>query len=250
MKIVVLGSSSSGNSTYVELNNKKFLIDVGLGFNDIKNKLYLLGVTADEIDFIIITHAHIDHVKSLHSFSRVYNTKIYIAYDTFQEYMKKDLLRNYEFIDELNNIEGIKLIKIPISHDRKGFGFVFEADNKSLAYITDTGYINRRYHEKFMNRTVYLFESNHDVEMEMNGTKDEMTKRRNVGDTGHLSNEECAMYLNDFVGKNTKAIMLMHISEHDNTYELAYNVNRERVDKKIPIYLSDVSKMSEEINIE
>ena len=249
MRIVVLGSSSTGNSTYVEMNDKKFLIDVGLGFNDIKNKLYLLGVTADQIDFIIITHAHSDHVKSLHSFSRVYNTKIYISHDTFLEYQKKDLLKNYEFFDELNSIEGIKFAKIPISHDKKGFGFIFEYDNKSLAYITDTGMIHKRYHEIFTNRTVYLLESNHDVEMEMNGKKDEMTKIRNIGDMGHLSNEECAMYLSRFIGKDTKAIMLMHISEHDNTYELAYKVNREAIDKKIPIYISDVSKMSEEIKI-
>ena len=110
MKIVVLGSSSSGNSTYLEIGNKKILIDVGLGFNDIKNKLYMLGVYADEIDFIIITHAHIDHVKSLHSFSRVYNTKVYISKETYSEYIKRDYLNNYEFFDDLDNLEGIKFI--------------------------------------------------------------------------------------------------------------------------------------------
>ena len=83
MKIVVLGSSSSGNSTYIEMGDNKFLIDVGLGFNDIKNKLFQLGVYPDEINFIIITHAHNDHVRSLHSFARVYNTKVYIGSSTF-----------------------------------------------------------------------------------------------------------------------------------------------------------------------
>ncbi len=249
MKIVVLGSSSSGNSTYVELSNKKFLIDSGLGFNDIKNKLYDLGVTADELDFIIITHAHSDHVKSLHSFSRVYNTKIYIAKDTFDEYSKSELLNNYEFIDDLDQIDDIRLIKIPISHDKKGFGFIFEAKDNSLAYITDTGMIHSKYHKYFMNKQVYLFESNHDVEMEMNGTKDEATKIRNIGDEGHLSNEECAMYLNRFIGDNTKYICLMHISDHDNTYELAYKVNRDAITKRIPIIVSHKEKVSEVIEI-
>ena len=249
MKIVVLGSSSSGNSTYVEMGEVKFLIDAGLGFNDIKNKLYELGVTADEIKFIIVTHAHSDHVKSLHSFSRVYNTKIYISKGTFNEYVKKDYIKNYEFFDEFDSIEGIKFTKIPISHDKKGFGFIFEKDNLSLAYMTDTGMIHSRYHEKLKNKTVYLLESNHDVEMEMNGHKDEMTKIRNIGDMGHLSNEECAMYLNHFIGDNTKVIMLMHISEHDNTYELAYNVNRENIKKDIPILLSNKDSMSDIINV-
>jgi phosphoribosyl 1,2-cyclic phosphodiesterase len=250
MRIVVLGSSSSGNSTYVELSNKKFLIDAGLGFNDIKNKLYDLGVSSDELDFILVTHAHSDHVKSIHSFNRVYNTKIYISKGTMEEYSKSDLIKNYEFIDDLDNVEGIDIVKIPISHDRKGFGFIFETKKNSLVYITDTGMIHSKYHKYFMNKQVYLFESNHDVEMEMNGTKDEMTKIRNIGDEGHLSNEECAMYLNRFVGDKTKYICLMHISDHDNTYELAYSVNRDSIDKKIPIIVAYKDKISEEIIIE
>lgn len=247
MKIVVLGSSSSGNSTYVELSNKKFLIDAGLGFNYIKNKLYDLGVTSDELDFIIVTHAHSDHVKSIHSFNRVYNTKIYIGKETMAEYSKADLLKNFEYIDDIDSIDDIKITKVPISHDKKGFGYIFETKDNSLAYITDTGMIHSKYHKFFTNKQVYLFESNHDVEMEMHGTKDELTKIRNIGDMGHLSNEECAMYLNRFVGDNTKIICLMHISENDNTYELAYKVNREAIDKNIKIIVSNKDDVSEVI---
>lgn len=249
MKIAVLGSSSSGNSTYVEIGDVKFLIDVGLGFNYIKDKLYDLGVHADDINFIIITHAHIDHVKSLHSFSRVYNTKIYISKDTFNEYQKKELLHNYEFVDDIEDIMGIKVTKIPISHDRSGYGFVFEYNDISLCYMTDTGYIHSKYHEILKNKTIYLLESNHDVEMEMNGKKDQMTKIRNTGDMGHLSNEQCAMYLSRFVGDNTKFIMLMHVSEHDNTYELAYSVNRNSIDERIPILLSHKEELSDVIEV-
>ncbi len=249
MRIVVLGSSSSGNSTYVELSNKKFLIDAGLGFNDIKNKLYDLGVSSDELDFILVTHAHSDHVKSIHSFNRVYNTKIYISEDTFNEYQKKDLITNYEFIDNIDKIEDIKITKIPISHDKKGYGYVFEYNNKSLVYITDTGMIHVKFHKYLTNKDIYLLESNHDVEMEMHGSKDEMTKRRNIGDEGHLSNEECSMYLNKFIGENTKYICLMHISEHDNTYDLAYNTNRDSIDERIKVLLSYKDKESEIIEI-
>ena len=154
------------------------------------------------------------------------------------EYPKKDLLKNYEFFDELDKIEGIKFTKIPISHDKKGFGFIFEDKNNSLFYMADTGIIHSKYHDKLKNKTVYLIESNHDVEMEMNGTKDEITKIRNIGDEGHLSNDECAMYLNRFVGNNTKYIMLIHISDHDNTYDLAYNTSRNIIDNSIPIYVA------------
>lgn len=249
MKVVVLGSSSSGNSTFVSINNIKFLIDAGLPFGKLKDVLYEIGENPEDLNFIIVTHAHSDHVKSLHSFNRVYNTKIYMSIETFNEYNKKDYIKNYEFFDEMDNIMGIKFTKIPISHDKKGFGFVFEYNDKSLAYMTDTGMIHSRYHEKLKNKTVYLLESNHDVEMEMNGKKFEYIKYRNIGDEGHLSNEDCAMYLNHFIGPNTKYIMLVHISENDNTYEKAYEVNRESIDSNIPIYIAYKDKISELIEV-
>ena len=249
MKIAVLASSSTGNSTYVEVGNVKFLIDAGMSYSYIKDKLFLLGVTPDEINFIVVTHAHNDHVRCIHTFARVFNTKIYIGEDTYQEYPKKEYLKNYEFIDDVHDIMGINIKSIPISHDKKGYGYVFEHGGKSLAYITDTGMIHSKYHSYFTNKDVYLFESNHDVEMEMNGTKDEMTKIRNIGDEGHLSNEECAMYLSHFVGGNTKYVMLMHLSEHDNTRDLAFNTNRNAIDNRIKLYVSYPNDLSEIIEI-
>ncbi len=249
MKVVVLGSSSSGNSTYVEMNDIKFLIDAGLQFGDMKEKLFSLGVDPSELNFIIVTHAHTDHVKSLHSFNRVYGTPIYIGIDTFNEYGKKDLIKNYTFIDEIDALFGINIIKIPISHDKKGFGYVFESGNHSLVYIADTGMINVRYHNLLKNKEIYLMESNHNVEMEMNGSKDEITKIRNIGDEGHLSNEQCAMYLSKFVGDNTKYIMLIHISDNDNTYEEALRVNKEITNDNIKLYCAYKDKVSEVIKI-
>ena len=249
MKVVVLSSSSKGNSTYIELNNVKFLIDAGLGFNDIKEKLFEIGVSPDELNFIIVTHAHSDHVRSIHSFNRVYNTKIYIGKNTYEEYSKKDLIKNYEFIDELDQIEGLNFTKIPISHDKSGFGFVFEYDNKSVCYMADTGMIHFKFHKYMKNKTVYVFESNHDVFMEMNGTKDELTKLRNIGDEGHLSNEDCAMYLNKLIGNDTTDIILIHISEHDNLPEKAYEVNRTSIIDDIKIHMSYPNMISDIIEI-
>ena len=249
MKVVVLSSSSAGNSTFVEMNNVKFLIDAGLQYGVLKEKLYEISVDPKELDFIIVTHAHIDHIRCIHSFNRIYGTPIFISKDTLDEYYKKDYLKEVVLFDELDNIMGIKFDKIPISHDKKGFGFVFEYNGVSLAYMADTGIINSKFHEKLKNKTVYLFESNHDVTMEMNGTKDYATKVRNIGDMGHLSNEQCAMYLSHFVGNNTKVVMLIHISEHDNTHELAYEVNRKSLDNKVQLYLSNKDQISKTIEV-
>ena len=76
-----------------------------------------------------------------------------------------------------------------------------------------------------------------DVMMEMNGTKDELTKLRNIGDEGHLSNEDCAMYLNKLIGNDTTDIILIHISEHDNLPEKAYEVNRTSIIDDIKIHI-------------
>ena len=124
MKIVVLGSSSSGNSTFVNIDNVKFLIDAGIQFGKLKEALYSINEHPEDLDFIIVTHAHSDHVKSIHSFNRVYNTKIYISIETLNQYNKKDYIKNYELFDEIDNIMGIKFTKVPISHDKKGFGFL------------------------------------------------------------------------------------------------------------------------------
>ena len=248
MRIVVLGSSSSGNSTFIELNNIKFLIDAGLQYKDMKDKLHEINVRPDSLDFIIVTHAHTDHVKSIHTFNRVYKTPIYISIETLNEYIKKDYLTEYTLFDDLDNIMGIKFTKIPISHDKKGFGFIFECGNHSIFYMADTGMIHSRYHNLLKNKEVYLLESNHNVEMEMHGSKDQMTKLRNIGDMGHLSNEDCAKYLSNFIGEKTKYIFLIHISDKDNTYDEAYRVNREAIDKKIKIILAYKDKISEEIN--
>lgn len=249
MRVVVLGSSSAGNSTFVEINNIKFLIDAGLQFGYLKEKLHDIDVNPKDLDFIIVTHAHIDHVRCIHSFNRIYNIPIYISIDTLNEYPKKDCLKDIVLLDDLDNIMGIKFDKVPISHDKKGFGFIFEYNNISLAYMADTGMIHSKFHDKFKNKTVYLFESNHDVEMEMNGTKDLMTKLRNIGDMGHLSNEDCAMYLSHFIGEKTRVVMLIHISDHDNTYELAYNVNKKALNDSIKLYLSNKDSLSDIIEI-
>lgn len=249
MKIAVLGSSSTGNSTYVECGNIKFLIDAGLSYSYIKDKLYLLGVSPDEINFIIVTHAHNDHVRCVHTFARVFNTKIYIGRDTYQEYYKKEYLKNYEFIDDIDKIMDISIKLIPISHDKKGYGFIFQYNGITFSYITDTGMIHSKYHNYFINNDIYLIESNHDVEMEMSGTKDELTKIRNIGDEGHLSNEQCAMYLSHFIKDKTKYVMLMHLSEHDNTRLLAYDTNKKVISDNVNLYVSKPHDLSEIIEI-
>ena len=97
-----------------------------------------------------------------------------------------------------------------------------EEGNSSFVYITDTGYVNERYHKLLSNRSAYVFESNHDVEKLMNNPNyPHQTKIRILSDRGHLSNESSAYYLTKFIGSKTKKIVLAHLSEQNNDPELA-----------------------------
>lgn len=112
---------------------------------------------------------------------------------------------------------------VKTSHDAPdSVGYIINGSDKSLAYITDTGYINEKYFPKLKNKDLYIMESNHDIEMLNNGPYPFKLRQRILGDKGHLSNYDSARYLSTFMGNKTKHIILAHLSEKNNTEKLAY----------------------------
>ena len=98
---------------------------------------------------------------------------------------------------------------------------IINEGDSSVVQITDTGYLNQKYFNKLKNKTVYIFESNHNADMLLNGRYPGWLKRRVASDKGHLSNESSAFYLSKIIGSNTKEIILAHLSEENNTPEIA-----------------------------
>ena len=221
MKICVLASGSKGNSCYIETKKTKILIDIGINATSIVKKLKNINVEPNEIDGIFITHTHTDHVDGLKVFTKKYKTKVYLTEIMYKELEEK--IENYEFIDKETQIKDIKITSIKTSHDTEDSnGYIAESENKSLVYITDTGYINIKNHKLLKNRTIYVLESNHDVDMLMNNPKYPYhIKQRILGDKGHLSNKDASYYLKKFIGEDTRYIVLAHLSEHNNTDDLA-----------------------------
>lgn len=220
MKVSVLSSGSKGNTTYVEANNTKLLIDIGNSAKYVKEKLEEFGVEPSDLDGILITHTHIDHVKGLKVFTNKYKIPVYIT-----DIMLKslDFLDNYCFLDDEFDIKDIHINAIRTSHDAPDSrGYVLTSGNKSIVYITDTGYINKKYFDILKNRNLYVMESNHDVEMLSNGKYPFNLRQRILSDKGHLSNYDSAKYLSSFIGNNTKYVVLAHLSEDNNTEKLAY----------------------------
>ena len=231
MKVCILSSGSKGNTTYIETPKAKILIDCGNSSKYINNRLNELNVDPKEIDAILITHVHSDHVKGLQIFLKHINPVIYM---TEKMYPYLDYVDNYKFIDsETFDIKDIKVEVIKTSHDAEdSVGYIISHKDKSVVYVTDTGYINRKYYDKLANRDVYIFESNHDVEMLNNGSYPFHLRQRILSDKGHLSNYDSAKYLAQFIGPNTKKIILAHLSEENNTEELALETLKDRLNKE------------------
>lgn len=220
MKVCVLSSGSKGNTTYIETDNTKLLIDIGNSAKYVKERLEEFGVEPSNLDGILITHTHIDHVKGLKVFTNKYKIPVYIT-----DIMLKslDFLDNYCFLDDEFDIKDIHINTIRTSHDAPDSrGYVLTCNDKSVVYITDTGYINKKYFDILKNRSLYVMESNHDIEMLNNGSYPFNLRQRILSDKGHLSNYDSAKYLSSFIGDNTKCVILAHLSMDNNTEELAY----------------------------
>lgn len=224
MKAIVLGSGSKGNSTLLIGSNKKLLIDVGFSYQKMKLLLNNYGVSLDEIDGILVTHTHKDHIAGLKSVVNKHHIKVFTNIVMYPELIKtideKDIIIN----EDEYLIGEFSISVIHTSHDALGsVGFIINDDINSMVYITDTGYINKCYIERLTNKNLYIIESNHDVEMLMTGPYPYILKQRVVSDKGHLSNEMTGNYLKEIIGINTKKIVLAHLSETNNKEDIAIN---------------------------
>lgn len=230
MKACVLASGSKGNATYIATTTTHLLIDLGISCLNVERKLEEINVDPKQIEGILITHTHVDHINGLRVFIKKFNPIIYLTTSMYEELNQSFEIKKYQLIDEDITIGDIKVNVIKTSHDvDDSNGYVLSNNQSSIVYITDTGYLNKKYHNQMFNKNLYIMESNHDIDMLMNGSYPYAIKQRILGDKGHLSNKDCAYYLKKLIGNNTTTIVLAHLSEENNTEQLAY----ETVSKKV-----------------
>ena len=240
MKIKTIASGSKGNCSIILCDNTNFIIDMGISYLTLKKSLEENSLSFENFTGILLTHNHKDHISGLASLVKKTNLQVFIPikmYEGLKEVLPKDRCC---FIDDNFNINDVNIELIHTSHDAPcSVGFIINYREKNIVYITDTGYINRRYLNKMLNKELYLIESNHDEIMLMNGPYPRFLKERVISDIGHLSNTTTAKYLNKIIGDKTKYIILAHISEKNNTEDLAYNTTKEMLkDKNIQILIA------------
>lgn len=231
MKICVLASGSKGNSSYIETNQTKSLVDIGMSAGYIAKSLKNIGVNPSDIQRIFITHTHTDHIAGLKVFLKKYHPTVYLT-----EKMEKELgfdIDDKVYIDEDVSIADLDVGVVKTSHDAADSnGYIFSSLNKSIVYITDTGYIHVKNFDKLKNKSVYVFESNHDIRMLKEGKYPYYLQQRILSDKGHLSNKDSAYYLSEFIGDNTEKIILIHLSEENNKPEVALKTLLDTLEKK------------------
>jgi len=209
----MLASGSGGNCTaIVNDNNEILLIDCGIPLVDIKNKLNEAGLSFENVKKVLVTHTHIDHIKSLRAFNP---SDVYLNVATdMKEY---NLYNDYEEFDLL----GFHIYTLPTSHDSPGTsGYIISYNNEKMAYITDAGYISENIQQYINNCDIYCIESNHDPRMLMLTKRPMYLKQRILSVNGHLSNQDCARVLVNVIGPKTKEIVFLHRSREANSEEM------------------------------
>ncbi len=251
MKVKVLASGSKGNVTLLTCGKKRLLIDIGLSYLMIKNHLEDNSLSFDDINALLITHSHNDHIKGLSTFIKKTNIKVYIPKEMYHELKEIVPEDRCSFIEDNFSIDDINIELIHTSHDTDfSVGFIIEYQNKSLVYVTDTGYINRKFLRRMIDKDIYIIESNHDEAMLMDGPYPRFLKERVISDRGHLSNKTTASYLKKLVTDKTKYIVLAHLSEKNNTTDLAYNETKEAIkDKDIELLIAKQDEESELLEV-
>lgn len=251
MRMCSIASGSSGNCIYVGSDNSHLLIDTGISKKRIEEGLNKLEIKGDELDGILITHEHSDHIKGLGVFSRKYEIPIYATPGTIAGIkessslgkMPEGLLHPIK-ADHPFQLGELDVHPFAISHDaNEPSGYRIEQDGKSVAVATDLGKYDDYTVENLKNLDAILLEANHDIHMLEVGGYPYYLKQRILGDRGHLSNELSGQLLCDILHDNLKHIMLGHLSKENNYARLAYET------VKLEVTLADNEYKGEDLNM-
>ncbi|SDC42019.1 Phosphoribosyl 1,2-cyclic phosphodiesterase [Pelagirhabdus alkalitolerans] len=227
LRFSVLASGSTGNAFYIETEKERILVDAGLSGKQIDRLMHETGIDPTTLSRILVTHEHSDHIKGLGIIARKYQLPIYANSKTWQamdgSLGKLTLDQKFTFErDTTETFSDLDVESFGVSHDAADpMFFTFHHEGKKVALVTDLGYVSERIKKTVENADALIFEANHDVSMLQMGRYPWNVKRRILGDYGHVSNDDCAIALEDIIGDETKRIYLAHLSKDNNMKDIA-----------------------------
>ncbi len=224
-----LYSGSSGNSALISTDNTNILIDAGVSATKIITALNEVGVNPKEIDAILITHEHSDHIAGLDVFLKKFNIPVYANKETLSvlegsiHSVYPDRFREITPFESFT-IRDTQIFPFDISHDAiHPMGYSIMCDDTKVSFVTDMGKINETILKIICKSKAVLIESNYDEKMLMSGFYPWSLKKRILGDKGHLSNDKAAWVATQLASWGTEHIALGHLSENNNTPDIAYS---------------------------
>lgn len=224
VKIFPLYSGSGGNCTLVQSDNANLLVDVGLGCRATLSALKMYNLSLSDITAIVVTHEHSDHIGGISSFVSHSPVPVYAPGAIADLVAKRATCCDVTGIADVTEIADLRIERYECSHDAAAcYGYRFSDGTNSVATVTDTGCVTTGLVDFLAPCDRIQLESNHDVDMLKSGPYPYPLKRRILSDFGHLSNDQATQVLSDLVGSNVKSVILAHLSEHNNTAELAFN---------------------------
>lgn len=228
LKFCSLYSGSSGNSLLVETSNTKILIDVGESAKKISSALSSMEIEPSEIDAILVTHEHSDHVRGLGTFSKKYDIPVYAnskTWDAMPEQIEKINDKNIKkfTIEENFEIGDLKIHPFKIPHDAANpCGFNILNNNTKISIATDIGHMTSNIIHKLEDSSFLLLEANYDPNILKCSAYPYLLKQRIAGPNGHLPNEEAGKTISFLMKSGLRQVMLGHLSKENNFPELAY----------------------------
>lgn len=230
MRLCSIASGSSGNCIYVGSDTTNILIDAGISGKKVEFGLNALDLTTKDLNGILVTHEHSDHIKGLGVIARKAGIPIYATPRTIRSMQEnnslgklpEDIFREIQG-NETCQIGDLKVHPFRISHDAaEPVGFRIANGNKTVGIATDMGMYNDYIIENLSGLDALLLEANHDVNMLQVGSYPYYLKRRILGERGHLSNETAGKLLCRLLHDDMKAVLLGHLSKENNYEELAF----------------------------
>ena len=221
LKILPIASGSTGNSMLVDIDGRRIVIDLGVTAKMIGTALVAHEYTWSDIDAVLITHTHSDHVKGMDVSLKRIEAPVYMS-QTSKDTLMLERAMPLAYAMRTEIMSGLWITAIRTSHDCPGsVGFKIETEKTCLGYITDLGIVPEATMKILSGSDCIVIESNHDEEMLRYGRYPVFLKKRILSEQGHLSNDQCAEAVSRFADRGTRHFLLAHLSQENNLPELA-----------------------------
>ena len=230
VKFMSLSSGSCGNCYYLGTENGGIVIDAGVSLRRLKKVLQEYDLTMDSFSAVLVTHDHLDHIRHLGSFCKRLGKPVYTT-ETIHGALARHTFtaptitpcRRILAEGEWNEVAGMKVRYFVVPHDAtQTVGYAIEVDGHQFVIMTDVGRMTDEAVAFARSAETVVVESNYDMDMRMGGPYTYELKMRIVQGCGHLSNDECADAIKRFWHPGLRNIFLCHLSENNNTHDLAY----------------------------